>query len=413
MTNIKQYSDAPDKTRARLLLLASGTFVVGTGGFVIAGVLPGIGESLGVTQSTASLLITVYALVFAVSTPLIAMVTGRVSRTTLMVLGLAVVTAGNILLALAPSFEVAVFARVLAALGAAAFVPAATASAAAIAAPGKQGRAISLVSSGFTAATALGAPIGTAIGAIGTWHSALWFVVILGAVVVVGVSTLLRRIPLPAPLTARQRFAPLANARVGVTLITVVLLVTGQYSGYTFFGSVQDRATDGNGTILAILLFVYGVFATAGNLVAGTLSDRFGNRRVLDIALVVLIVDFIVMPFAAATLVGAIITIAIWAAAAWAAVLATQHRIVEIMPSAIAWQSSATFVGIALSGPLGSIAIGTVGAHNLTWVAAGVILLALIAGGFSHLLIARHAKAAHEPMPAGEDAGTAAVIAPR
>ena len=392
MTLIKPYPEVRSNTTGRLYLLAAGTFAVGTGGFVIAGVLPGIARSLAVSQSTASLLITVYAIVFAAGAPLIAMVTGRVSRTGLMIAGLAVVTIGNVLMALSPSFEFALWARALAAIGAAAFVPAATASAAAIAEPGKQGRAIALVSAGFTAATALGAPVGTAIGAIGTWHTSLWSVAGLGAAVVVGIALALRSIPLPAPLTARQRFAPLANGRIAVTLVAVVLIVTGQYSGYTFFGAVQDRATGGDGTVLALLLFVYGVSATIGNIVAGILSDRFGNRRVLDVSLVILVIDFVVMPFAAATLVGAIITIAIWAMAAWGAVLAAQHRIIQVMPSAIAWHSSATFLGIALSGPVGSIAIATVGAHQLSFIAAGVLVLAIVAGGISWGLIARHAR---------------------
>jgi len=108
----------------------------------------------------------------------------------------------------------------------------------------------------LTAAITLGAPIRTAIGAIGTAP--------------------LRRIPLPSPQTARERLAPLAS---------------------------------------------------------GGLS-------------------------------------------AWAALLAVQYRVVEVSPNTIACNSSATFFGIALSGPLGGLAISTAGAHNLTLVAAGVVPVA-------------------------------------
>ncbi|TXN29699.1 MFS transporter [Lacisediminihabitans profunda] len=396
MTSIKQYSSAREKTTGRLLLLAAGTFVVGTGGFVIAGLLPGIALSLRVPETSASLLITIYALVFAIGTPIISMLTGRVSRTTLMVAGLGLVTVGNILTAVLPTFELAMVARVITGIGAAAFVPAATASAAAIAAPGRKGRAISLVTAGFTAATALGAPIGTAIGALGGWQTALWFVVALGALVVVGTGLLLRRIPLPAAQTIRERFAPLANGRIAITLLTTLLIVAGQYSGYTFFGSVQDRATGGSGTVLALLLFVYGLFATIGNLLAGSLADRLGNRVVLNVAVVVLLVDFLAMPLADGSLWSASILIAVWGLSAWAALLAVQHRVVEIAPGAIAWNSSATFFGIALSGPLGGLAISTAGAHNLTLVAAVVVVLALVVGEVSHRLVVRQARRAAE-----------------
>ncbi len=393
MTDIKQYSASDRRaTTIRLWLLASGAFIFGTGGFVIAGLLPSIADSFTISISTASLLITVYALVFAVGAPLIAMVTSRVPRTVLIATGLAVGTFGTILAAFVPTFELMIAARVIGALGAAAYVPAATGAAAAIAEPGKQGRAVALVTGGFTAATALGAPLGTAIGSIGTWHLSLWLVGALGVLALVAIMSVLRGIPAPDPLTVRERFAPLASLRIGTVLLTILLIVAGQYSAYTFFGAVQDRATGGSGLVLSLLLFVYGASATVGNIAAGTLVDRFGNRRVLNVAVAVLIVAFIVMPFTASTLVGAIITIAVWGLSAWAALLALQVRVVAVSPGAIAWSTSAVFIGIALSAPLGSFAIHALGVHFLTLGVAAVVVLAAIVGEVSHWLQSRHER---------------------
>jgi DHA1 family inner membrane transport protein len=393
MTDIKQYPRATERaTTLRLWLLAAGAFVFGTGGFVIAGVLPSIASSFAIHISQASLLITVYAVVFAIGAPVIAMTTARVPRTILIAAGLAVGTLGNIVAALAPTFDVMLAGRLLGALGAAAFVPAATGAAAAIAAPGKQGRAVALVIAGFTAATALGAPIGTALGALGGWRASIWFVVVLGLIALALTVVVLREIPLPAPMTVRERFAPLASARIAVVLLATLLLVAGQYSAYTFFGAVQDRATGGSGLILAVLLFVYGGAATLGNLVGGALTDRFGNRRVLNGALIVLVAAFIAMPFVDATFVGAAIVIGVWGLSSWAALLALQVRVVSVSPGAIAWNSSALFIGIALSAPLGSIAAAAVGVHNLTLVVAAVVLLAGVVGEIGHALHTRHQR---------------------
>jgi MFS transporter, DHA1 family, inner membrane transport protein len=391
MTDIKQYSAAERRaTTVRLWLLASGAFTFGTGGFVIAGLLPSIAASFEVDIATASLLITVYALVFAVGAPLLAIVTARVPRTLLIATGLAVGTVGTAFAAFAPTFELMIVARVIGAIGAAVFVPAATGAAAAIAEPDAQGRAVALVTGGFTAATALGAPLGTAIGSIGTWHWSLWFVAGLGAIALAGIVVVLRGIPAPDPLTLRQRFAPLASLRIGAVLVTILLLVAGQYSAYTFFGAVQDRATHDNGLVLSVLLFVYGAAATVGNVAAGSLVDRFGTRRVLNVAVLVLIVAFAVMPFTAATLPGAIVTIAVWGLSAWAALLALQVRVVAVSPGAIAWSTSAVFIGIALSAPLGSFAIQQLGVHYLTLGVAGVVVAAALVGELSHWLQSRH-----------------------
>ena len=393
MTDIKQYSASDRRaTSVRLWLLASGAFIFGTGGFVIAGLLPSIADSFDIDTSEASLLITVYALVFAVGAPLLAMVTSRVPRTVLIATGLAVGTFGTILAAFVPTFELMIVARVIGALGAAAYVPAATGAAAAIAEPGKQGRAVALVTGGFTAATALGAPLGTAIGSRSSWHVSLWFVGALGVIALVAIIIVLRGIPAPDPLSVRERFAPLASLRIGTVLLTILLIVAGQYSAYTFFGDVQDRATQHDGLVLSLLLFVYGVAATIGNIAAGTLVDRFGNRRVLNVAVAVLIAAFIVMPFTASTLVGAIVTIAVWGLSAWAALLALQVRVVAVSPGAIAWSTSAVFIGIALSAPLGSFAINALGVHFLTLGVAAVVVLAALVGELSHWLQSRHER---------------------
>ena len=391
MTEIKQYSPAERRaTTVKLVLLAGGAFIFGTGGFVIAGVLPSIAESFEIDIAEASLLITVYALVFAVGAPLIAMVTSRVPRAVLISVGLAVGTVGTILAAFVPTFELMIAARVIGAIGAAAYVPAATSAAAAIAEPGKQGRAVALVTGGFTAATALGAPLGTAIGSIGTWHWSLWFVGGLGAIALAAIVFVLRGIPAASPMTVRERFAPLASLRIGTVLFTILLVVAGQYSAYTFFGAVQDRATDGNGLVLSVLLFVYGAAATVGNIAAGSLVDRFGNRRVLNVAILVLILAFAVMPFTAATLPGAIVTIAVWGLSAWAALLALQVRVVAVSPGAIAWSTSAVFIGIAVSAPLGSFAIHQLGVHYLTLGVVIVVVAAALVGELSHWLQTRH-----------------------
>ena len=391
MTEIKQYSAAERRaTTIKLVLLAGGAFIFGTGGFVIAGVLPSIAKSFEIDIAEASLLITVYALVFAVGAPLIAMVTSRVPRAVLISVGLAVGTVGTILAAFVPTFELMIAARVIGAIGAAAYVPAATSAAAAIAEPGKQGRAVALVTGGFTAATALGAPLGTAIGSIGTWHWSLWFVGGLGAIALAAIVFVLRGIPAASPMTVRERFAPLASLRIGTVLFTILLVVAGQYSAYTFFGAVQDRATDGNGLVLSVLLFVYGAAATVGNIAAGSLVDRFGNRRVLNVAILVLILAFAVMPFTAATLPGAIVTIAVWGLSAWAALLALQVRVVAVSPGAIAWSTSAVFIGIAVSAPLGSFAIHQLGVHYLTLGVVVVVVAAALVGELSHWLQSRH-----------------------
>lgn len=138
-------------------------FAIGTDSFVIAGILPGAAHSLGVGVGTAGWLITAYAFSYAVLGPLMAAATTRWPRRRLFLTGLGIFVVGNLLTALVPVFGVALASRAVAGLGGAMVSPTAVAAAAALAPPERRGRAIATVLAGLSAATALGAPIGTGV----------------------------------------------------------------------------------------------------------------------------------------------------------------------------------------------------------------------------------------------------------
>ena len=83
--------------RRPLIVLAIGTFAIGTDAFVIGGVLPAVARSLGVSTSSAGLLVTAFAIAYAIGGPVLAVGTARLPRRALMVSALALFVAANIL----------------------------------------------------------------------------------------------------------------------------------------------------------------------------------------------------------------------------------------------------------------------------------------------------------------------------
>ena len=136
----------------RLIVLALGTFATGTGGFVIAGILPRISGSFGVGVATAGQLVTAFAIAYAVGSPVLAAATGRWPRRVLLAASLAVFVVGSIATALAPTFGLALGGWVVTAIGAALFTPTASAVAATLVAPEQRGRALAIVVGGCPSA---------------------------------------------------------------------------------------------------------------------------------------------------------------------------------------------------------------------------------------------------------------------
>ncbi|MER7365663.1 MFS transporter, partial [Nonomuraea wenchangensis] len=145
---------------ARLYPLAVGNFALGTGMFVTAGLLPPISADLGVSRSAAGQLMTVFALAYAVLSPLLAALTARMPRRRLLLLAMGVFVAGNVLTALAPTYALVLATRVIAAAGAAMFTPTASGVANALSTPERRGRALALVMGGLSVSSAIGVPLG-------------------------------------------------------------------------------------------------------------------------------------------------------------------------------------------------------------------------------------------------------------
>ena len=367
---------------SRLLVLAIGMFALGTDSYVVAGVLPEISRAFDVSIGAAGQMTTVYSVTFALLSPTIAATAASVPRKSLLLAGAAIFVLANLATAVAPSFGIALLARAFAGLGAAMFSPTATGSAAMLVPAERRGFALSVVVAGLTLSTALGSPTGAVIGGLGDWRWTMAFVAALGTVAGLGVWVFLTDVPLPTAVSLSNRLAPLADARVGLTLATTFLGLTGIFTVYTYFAVAFDRAIGGNAVMLGALLVLWGVAGTFANLASGRLIDRIGSRKVILTMLTVLAVDSALMPWTSRELWTAVPTIAVWGAAGWGLLVPQQHRLVGLAPSIapvlLGLNTAGSFFGIAAAGIVGAAGIQVLGAHNLGILGAGLAIIALI-----------------------------------
>src|SRR6202142_3252710 len=84
--------------------LALGTFAIGTEGFMIAALLTIIAADIRVSVAQAGLLISIFALAYATSSPVLTAVTGRVDRRRLLIASMSLFALLNVAAAMAQSF---------------------------------------------------------------------------------------------------------------------------------------------------------------------------------------------------------------------------------------------------------------------------------------------------------------------
>src|SRR5690349_8445092 len=80
MTHKKECITVKTQLNPRILFLAIATFAVGTDAYVIAGILPEIAHDLHIQVDQAGQMVTLFALAYAVGSPILAVATARVAR---------------------------------------------------------------------------------------------------------------------------------------------------------------------------------------------------------------------------------------------------------------------------------------------------------------------------------------------
>lgn len=363
-----------------LLLLALGTFAMGTDSMVVAGILGPISADLGISVPAAGQLVTVFALGYALLAPVLATLTARWPRRRLLLTALAVFTAANALSALAPTYGLLLATRVLAAAGAALYTPTANAVATTLVTPERRGRALATVLGGMTVATALGVPLGTWVGRT-DWRMTMWLVTALGLTALTGLALLLRELPAPtAAPTLTARLAPLTRGRVlGAAATTLVFFLAFQ-SVYIYLATAVTGATGGNADRLTLILLTCGVMSVAGSWLGGRLVDRLGVRRVLLAGSTIAATAFTALPWLGQTMPGALAYATVVPLAGWAVSVALPHRLASIdppnAPLLISLNSSALYLGMAAGGMTGSTAITILGERWFPLAAAALALTA-------------------------------------
>jgi MFS transporter, DHA1 family, inner membrane transport protein len=391
--------------RRPVLLMALGTFALGTDAFVISGVLPKVGASLGVSLGVAGLLVTVFSGVYAVSAPVLAVATGGMCRKKAMVMALAVFAVANALAAAAPDYGLMVAARVLAALGAGLYTPSAMAAASSLARPEERGRALAAVLGGLTLANAFGVPLGTLIGQAAQWRATFAFVALLGVVAFAGLRHSLPAIPSPGVASLRDRASAAAMRGVPSTVVSLALATCGMFTLYIYLAWFVGRTSGLAGSVVTVVYLIYGVAAVASSLAAGWLIDHVSPVRVAGVSALGLFVACAALALTARLSTGtasdgyAVVSLITgWSLMSWLYYPATQKRLVTATgprgPVVVSLAASAVYTGQALAGVLGAAVLNS-GPAVLAAAAAACELAA-----FGMLLIsARRLRGL--PAPAG------------
>ena len=300
-----------------IIALTIATFGIGTSEFVIMGLLPEVAHDLGVSIPKTGMLVSVYAMGVVIGAPLLAIATARIPRKSTL-LGLIVLfIIGNVLCALAQTYNLLMAARIIAALCHGTFFGLASVVATDLVQPNRRARAIALVFMGVTLANVLGVPLGTAVGQAFGWRAAFWGVSAIGIVAIIAVIAWLpKNIPMKR-ISPKLEFKTLMQKKVQTALLLSVLTNTSLFTVFTYIAPLLREVTRVSEHGVTVVLLILGIGLSIGSVMGGRLGDKnlVGSmtRRIA-----ILIAILLALHYTIGFYLPALLTLFIWSIVAFA-----------------------------------------------------------------------------------------------
>ena len=257
-----------------MLALGIGAFAIGTGEFVIMGLLPEVATDIEISIPQAGHVISAYALGVVVGAPMLAVAAATWGRRALLVALMLAFALGNFASAAAPGYLSLNALRFLTGMPHGTYFGVAALVAAALAPSGQRARAVGLVLSGLTLATLLGVPLAAWLGQHFGWRAAF---VLVGAIALLAAGLIQRNLPAmvaPAGATPLRELGALRNKQVWLTLGIGAIGFGGLFSVFSY---VKPTMIEVAGLPLAgvpIVLALFGLGMVVGNVLGSRLADR-------------------------------------------------------------------------------------------------------------------------------------------
>jgi MFS transporter, DHA1 family, inner membrane transport protein len=396
-------------TRRALLALALGGFGIGTGEFVMLGVLPQVAGSLHESIPHAGYLISAYALGVVVGAPTVTALTSHLPRKGLLI-GLAVaLAAGNVVTALVPGFSAVLALRFVSGLPHGAYFGVASVAAANFVGPERRSQAMAVVFAGLTTANIVGVPLTTFAGQHVSWR---WIFVGVAAVELVAAALVTVTLPRTAVTATRDaalkgELAAFRTPPVWLALGVATIGGGAMFATFSYIAPMMTHVAGFADSSVTWLMVLFGVGMTAGNLIGARLADH-ALLPTIFVALAAEAVIALVFVATAHDRIAAAVTIVLFPAACMAMVPAIQARLVDLAGGApnlaAASMHSAFNVANSIGAWLGGLAISMGFGYTSPNVVAA--LLAVLGIGVAALSAGYDRRTA----PAAELAGTPTAV---
>ncbi|WP_082684462.1 MFS transporter [Aureimonas ureilytica] len=373
---------------APVVSLSFGVFGLVTSEFLPVSLLTPMAADLGVSHGAVGQAITATAVVAAFAGPLLVLSSGRLDRRSIVFALMALLIASSVMAAFATGITMLLLARGLLGFALGGFWAMMTALALRLVPSAQVPRAISIIIMGVSLATVFAAPLGSALGELWGWRATFLAASGIGAAALLFQLVTLPSLPSSAAPSLSDFRTALSHRAVAVGLVTVVIVVSGHFAGFTFIRPFLEEVPRLGVSTISLTLLAFGIGGFLGNVAGGAIAERSPAWAVASASLLIGVTALVLV------LQGAVPTVAMAATAVWgfafggfpvSASIWNARAAPALAESSGALLSSAFQVAIASGAIVGGLLVDRFGPVGVTLYSA----LAVTVGAFVMLTIGR------------------------
>ncbi|MEK5393935.1 MFS transporter [Margalitia sp. FSL K6-0131] len=353
-----------------IIILALGVFGIITTEMSIVGVLPQIAQKFAISTSQAGLLVSIFALVVAISGPFLILLVTGINRKLLLLTAIFMFVISNIIYAFTTHFEVMLIFRILPAALHPLFFSIALVTAASFVPPEKSGQAVTKVFMGITVGFALGVPLTSYLAERFSLEIAFLFGAIVNAIAFIGIFILLPSMPVKERMTFGKQISILRKPGLWLNIATVVFIFAAMFSVYSYFAEYLAKVTSMNGSLISVMLLIFGVIMIVGNNLFGVFLKKSIIKTIISFLILYLIV-YLLVYYLGFYFVPMIFMVFIWGIVHSGGLIVSQAWLISEAKEAPEFGNSLfvslSNLGITLGTSIGGLFISQLGIHQLIW----------------------------------------------
>lgn len=370
------------KSKWIVSLLAFAVFLIGTVEYMISGILHLVAADLGITTSTAGMLVTAFALSAALGAPFVIAMTIRVDRKKMLLTMLSIFTVSSFSVYFSPSFEMLLAARVIQGLSGGVATVISMAVATRLVEAQHRGQAIGTILMGLSGALVLGVPAGTFLSETMGWRALF---VLIGLLTFIPMLTVLAKVPSiteQKAVTISMQLAILKEKRIVLALAITLLYIGGYSTLFTYIAPFLQTNTELTVAALSGILLLAGLCSFVGSKFGGWLADTKGAPFTIFVGLSLQAVMLLLLPWTSGLIYTIVPLIMIWMVGTWMTSPAQQLYMVSTVRRSpdIALSVNTSFIqfGFAAGSAIGGLVINRFSIGNLSLAGFAMLLLALL-----------------------------------